>query len=301
MWFRGGVSPNYFQPFVLVVMHLFLHRVSERKEDEVPIRGSTNLEEDDSFEIADEDEPESPTSDENQAVELPSQGSQCGPVPWILASRKLHMPQKPLDPEFMLHMAGLRRQFDGASLRSTNSTLQILGSCVSLDSTVFPDSCSILSLPLEDEFPPTPVFRDEIPKELITKVESSVFTAHTLESISASLFDSSSSQHSPTPIGSVRRGYWNHRGDHLTPDGFIVFPPPNMQYPEELSMYPFENEGYQDHNGQFIAYVKRPELPQSSPKYGYPPERPYESVYFFFLMWSVEQRLLILAHPHFSF
>jgi hypothetical protein len=283
-------------------MYLFLGRILDRKElPTVLIQDSIDLEEDESFETADTDEPESPTtSDESQAVEPPSQSSQRDPAPWILASRKINVPQ-PLDPEFLLHMAGLRRQFDGASLKSTNSTLQILGlgSCVSLDSTVFSDSCSVLSLPLDVEFPPTPVFRDEIPQGLITKVESSLFTAHILKSMSTSLFNSSSSQHPLAPTGSVRRGYWNHRGDHLTPDGYLVFPPPYMLYPEELSMYPFEDVGYQDHNGQFIAYVRRPELPQSSSKSGYPPERPYESVGFL-LMWNVEQRLLILTHPHFS-
>jgi hypothetical protein len=221
-----------------------------------------------------------PHLDESQAVEPPSQTSQRDPAPWILASRKLHVPQKPLDAEFLLRMAGIRRQFDGASLRSTNSSLQILGSYVSHDSTVFSDSCSVLSLPLEDEFPPTPVFRDEIPQGLITKIESSLFTAYTLKSLSTSLSNSSSSQHPPAPTGSVRRGYWNHRGDHLTPDGYLVFPPPYMLYPEELSTYPFEDVGYQDHSGQFIAYVRRPELPQSVSKYGNPPERPYESVGF---------------------
>ena len=284
-------------------MYLFLDRVLELKGlPTAPIRSSINLEEDESSEIADEDEPESPTtSDENQAVVPPSQSSQRGPAPWILASRKLHVPQKPLDPEFMLHMASLRRKSDGASLRSTvtNSTLQILGSYVSLDSTVLSDSCSVLSLPLEDGFPPTPVFRDEIPKGLLTKVETSLFTAHTIKSMSASFLNSSSSQHLQTPTGLVRRGYWNHRGDHLTPDGYLVFPPPYMLYPGELSTYPFENEGYQDHSGQFIEYVRRPELPQSLPKYGYPPECPYESVGIF-LTWSVEQRLLILTLPHFS-
>jgi hypothetical protein len=181
----------------------------------------------------------------------------------------------------MLHMAGLRRQFDGASLKSTNSTLQILGSWVSLDSTEFSDSCSTLSLPLRDEFPPTPVFRDEIPRELMTNFESSLFATQTLKGRFASLLNSSSTQLPPTPTGLVRHGYWNRRGDHLTPDGYIVFPPPSMQYPEELRMYPFENEGYQDHSGQFIAYVRRPELPQSLPKDGHPPERPYELVSFF--------------------
>ena len=190
------------------------------------------------------------------------------------------MPQQPLDAEFLLRMAGLRRQFDGTSLRSTNPTLQILGSFVSLDSSVPSDSCSVLSLLVENEFPPTPVFRDEIPKQLMTKVESSVFGAQTLRgSFAAS--SSSSAHHLPTPTGSVRRGYWNRRGDHLTPDGYIVIPPLNMQYPEELRIYPFENEGYQDHNGVFIAYVRRQELPQSLWRYGNPPERPYESVCFF--------------------
>jgi hypothetical protein len=157
----------------------------------------------------------------------------------------------------------------------------MLGSFVSLDSTVPSDSFSVLSLPLEDKFPPTPVFRDEIPEELMTKVESSVFAAQTLKGSFASS-NSSSAHHPPAPTGSVRRGYWNRHGDHLTPDGHVVFPPLSMQYPEELRMYPLENEGYQDHNGVFIAYVRRPELPQSLPKYGNPPERPYESVCFFF-------------------
>jgi len=146
-----------------------------------------------------------------------------------------------------------------------------------------PDSLSVLSLPLENELPPTPVFRDEIPKQLMTKVESSVFGAQTLRS-SFAASSSSSAHHPPTPTGLVRRGYWNRRGDHLTPDGYVVFPPLSMQYPEELRMYPFENEGYQDHNGVFIAYVRRPELPQSLPKDGNPPERSYESVCFFLLM-----------------
>ena len=259
------------------------------------MQNSINLKEDEPFEIADEDEPESPTtSDESQVVEPPPQSSQRDPAPWILASRKPHIPQQPLDAEFMLHMAGIRRQIDGASLRSTNSTLQILGlgSCVSLDSSVFSDSCSVVSLSLEDEFPPTPVFRDEIPKGLMTKIESPFFAAQTPKGNSASLLNSGSPQHTPTPTGPVRRGYWNRRGDHLTPDGHIVFPPPNMQYPEELRMYPFENEGYQDHSGLFIAYIRRPELPQSLPKHGNPPERPYESVRFF-LTRSVEQQLLI--------
>jgi hypothetical protein len=254
--------------------------------------------------------------EENQAVKPPTQSSRRDPAPWILASRKPHphMPQKPLDAEFLLRMAGLRRQFDGASLRSTNSSLQILGSFVSLSSTVPSDSFSVLSLLPEDEFPPTPVFRDEIPKQLMTKVKSSALAAQTLRGSFASLNSSSAHRppnprplnprppifRPPNPTGLVRRGYWNRRGDHLTLDGYVVIPPLSMQYPGELKMYPIENEGYEDHDGVFIAYARLPELPGSLPKYGNPPERPYESVCFFFLMESVKQRLLILEHPHFS-
>ncbi|KIM38386.1 hypothetical protein M413DRAFT_245421 [Hebeloma cylindrosporum] len=210
-------------------------------------------------------ETESPTSDETESewVHPPSQGAAHGTAPWILASRKLQVPKKSLDAEFMLHMTGLRRQI-GASLRSGRSTLQteqmslILGSCVSLDSTAFSESFSVESLPLmEVEFPPTPVFTDEIPRGLINS--------------------NSTPRQLPTPPGLVRRGYWNRRGDHLTPDGCIVYPPLGMQYPEELKMYPFEDEGYQSHSGLFISYVRRPELPQSLAKHGKPPERPYES------------------------
>ena len=46
----------------------------------------------------------------------------------------------------------------------------------------------------------------------------------------------------PTPTCSIKRGYWDRRGNHLTPEGYIVFPPPSMRYPEDLRMYLFENE-----------------------------------------------------------
>jgi hypothetical protein len=123
-------------------------------------------------------------------------------------------------------------------------------------------------------------FAAETPKDSVPK-NSLPFQYSHLPNNSASLLNSSSAQRTPTPTGSVRHGYWNRRGDHLTPDGYVVFPPPRMQYPEELRMYPFENQGYQDQSGLFIAYVRRPELPQSLPKHGKPPERPYESVCFF--------------------
>ena len=266
-------------------------------------------------EIPDEDEPEYPTTAKTNHEVYPP-GSQIGTAPWILASRKPYAPQRPMDAEFMLHMAGLRRQIDGGSLRSSTSTVLTsrvswLESRTSLESTAFSECFSIGSLPPEVDFSPTPVFKDEIPKGLMPKIESSLLAAQTLKDSAAnndphpfqsSHLSSSSSTSTlrqrytqpPDPTGLVRRGYWNRRGDHLTPDGYLVFPPPRMQYPEELRMYPFENEGYQDHSGLFIAYVKRQELPQSLPKHGNPPERPYESVCcFLFPDGIVEQQLLI--------
>jgi hypothetical protein len=53
-----------------------------------------------------------------------------------------------------------------------------------------------------------------------------------------------------------------------------------MQYPDDLKKYP--KQGYRNHIGLYISYVRRPELPQSLPKDGKPPECPYESVSLFF-------------------
>jgi hypothetical protein len=161
------------------------------------------------------------------------------------------------------------------------------------------------------ECPPTPVFTDEIPRGLTPIPESSFFATQTPERSapknpyplqnshfnSASLLNFNLAQRTPTPTGSIRRGYWNRRGDHLTRDGYVVFPPPKMWYPEELRTYPSETQGYQDHSGLSIAYVRRPEHPQSLSKHGEPPERPYESVCFFPLD---EEWLLILVYPDFS-
>ena len=304
---------------VLVVIHLFLDRVLEPIETgfpapwirnsidpSVPCRPLDLLSA--TFESAHEDDPElSTTSNANQAVQLPSQNSQRSTAPWLLASRKLVAPKKPSDDRFKLHMAELRRQVDGVSVSSTSSTPRtsfILGSHRSIRSSVFSESFSIASLSTEVlsaevECPPTPVFTDEIPRGLTPIAESSFFTTQApkhsvpknsypvqnspFPSNSTSLLNFNLAQRTPTPTGSVRRGYWNRRGDHLTRDGYIVFPPPKMQYPEELRMYSFEIQGYQDHSGFFIAYVRRPEHPQSLSKHGNPPERPYESVCFFLL------------------
>jgi hypothetical protein len=170
------------------------------------------------------------------------------------------------------------------------------------------ESASIASLPPVVEFPPKPVSTDVVPEGLMLTALRSFDTAHNVAGPSRSTASSKSGLNPrqrprklPALPYSVRRGYWNRRGDHLTPDGYIVFPPPSRQYPEELRMYPSENQGYQNHTGLFIAYVSRPELPQSLPRHGKPPERPYESVCFFLLMGNVEGWSLILVRLHSQF
>ena len=77
---------------------------------------------------------------------------------------------------------------------------------------------------------------------------------------------------------SRRRGYWNRRGDHLTDSGYVVYAPPDKSFPHELRNYPAEDEGYENHDGVFTAFVPRPELPESVSRNGKPAELPYEHV-----------------------
>ncbi|KAJ7269906.1 hypothetical protein C8J57DRAFT_1323912, partial [Mycena rebaudengoi] len=71
---------------------------------------------------------------------------------------------------------------------------------------------------------------------------------------------------------------WNRRGDHLTLNGFIVYAPADRAYPAELRYYPHEMVGYRDHTGATIGYLEsRLELPESLPRFGQPPRRPYET------------------------
>ncbi|KIK70123.1 hypothetical protein GYMLUDRAFT_34588 [Collybiopsis luxurians FD-317 M1] len=75
-----------------------------------------------------------------------------------------------------------------------------------------------------------------------------------------------------------RKGFWNSRGDHLTATGFIVYAPADKANPPELANYPGQWSGYMDENGNIAKFeVGRTELPESLPKYGMPPERPYDS------------------------
>ncbi|KAI9458876.1 hypothetical protein BJY52DRAFT_401196 [Lactarius psammicola] len=75
----------------------------------------------------------------------------------------------------------------------------------------------------------------------------------------------------------IRYGYWNRRGDHLTNDKYVVYAPPDRANPRELGDYPLPTEGYRDHYGNFIKYdAARRELPESLPREGRPPTFPYD-------------------------
>jgi hypothetical protein len=268
-----------------------------------------------SYEVGHEDEPEYLTPNANQTAQLLPQNSERGAAPWILASRKLHAPKKAVDVQFMARMADLRQQSNGTSSTSstpqTRESMALLGSPVSIASSAFSQSFSITSPPLAVEFPPTPVFADQIPEGFMRKLESlsvaqtsetsvlrkpyplqnshpatAIRSLDTIHEVATSSSSNSTPRQQPIklPVSTslVRRGYWNRRGDHLTPEGYLVFPPKSMQYPDELKTYPSENEGYLDHSGLYTDYVRRPELPQSLPKRGNPPERPYDSVRSFF-------------------
>ncbi|RXW19730.1 hypothetical protein EST38_g6127 [Candolleomyces aberdarensis] len=104
----------------------------------------------------------------------------------------------------------------------------------------------------------------------------------------------------------ARKGYWNKRGDHLTPAGYVVYAPPKFAYPRDLMQYPLdpgsvppeklealaasasagspsksydandERLGYMNEHGHFAPWAKRPELPESLPRHGREAEKPYE-------------------------
>ncbi|KAK0204038.1 hypothetical protein DFS33DRAFT_854487 [Desarmillaria ectypa] len=83
----------------------------------------------------------------------------------------------------------------------------------------------------------------------------------------------------------VRMGFWNRRGDHLTPDGHIVYAPPHLSHPVELRDYPRTKDGFKNHEGLFMKQSPNwTELQDSLPRFGRSPVRPYESfvVYNYF-------------------
>ncbi|KAH9835147.1 uncharacterized protein C8Q71DRAFT_710393 [Rhodofomes roseus] len=80
----------------------------------------------------------------------------------------------------------------------------------------------------------------------------------------------------------VRKGFWNKRGDHLVYDQnrwCMVYAPRNSANPPELANYPLPVDGFMDHHGQKVKYDPNvPELPESLPLHGEPPKRPYKEV-----------------------
>ncbi|KAF9441813.1 hypothetical protein P691DRAFT_790616 [Macrolepiota fuliginosa MF-IS2] len=81
---------------------------------------------------------------------------------------------------------------------------------------------------------------------------------------------------SPIPVVDVsarryrRKGFWNRRGDHVTPEGYIIYAPHDMVYPPDLEEYPDRMEdGYMDEYGYRTQWVRRPAIE---------PEGSYESI-----------------------
>ncbi len=70
----------------------------------------------------------------------------------------------------------------------------------------------------------------------------------------------------------------HQRGDHYTKTGYVVYAPYDQAFPPELQDYPDESQGYLDENGLRANPNQRPELPDSIPRHGQPPLRPYHSV-----------------------
>ncbi|KIM35785.1 hypothetical protein M413DRAFT_449605 [Hebeloma cylindrosporum] len=126
-------------------------------------------------EVVQEDEEELLTPEANQTVQLASQNSQSGIAPWILASRTSNAPKKSEDPQFMAHMTSLRRQTHDSDASSTGSAPRLsfmMETRISITSSAFSQSLSVPSPLLVVEFPPTPVFKDEIPEGIMQNVNS---------------------------------------------------------------------------------------------------------------------------------
>ena len=79
-----------------------------------------------------------------------------------------------------------------------------------------------------------------------------------------------------------------------------MYAPTDKAYPRELSTYPPESEGYQDEKGSYTKYVPRPELPESLPRHGKPPEYPYDVVGVFSLLFKLMQQTNAIVWFNFS-
>jgi len=125
--------------------------------------------------LDDNDDDAESDANQTQTLQPSSQRLQHGTAAWILASRTLHAPKKPVDTQFMAYMADIRRQTNESDASSTGSTppVSLIVPRVSVTSSAFSQSLSISSSPPVVEFPPTPVFKDEIPERIMRKVSTS--------------------------------------------------------------------------------------------------------------------------------
>ena len=166
-------------------------------------------------EAVQEDEAE---SNSNQKVQFPSQSSGHISDTWILASHTPHPPKRPVDTQFMAHMAHIRRQITHSTGSTPRDSLILRVSDKSLSDTVSEALSSIAPrLAPAVEFPPTPVFKDEIPEEIMKR----------LKVASARLFSSTS--HEPfidVPVVSIsecQRGELFEVERHDKADGSPVY------------------------------------------------------------------------------
>ena len=118
-------------------------------------------------EAVQEDEAES-NSNSNQ---LPSQSSEHSSDACILASHTPHSPKKPVDTQFTAHMAHIRRQITNSTGSTPRDSLILRISDTSLSDTFSESLSSVASFSPVVEFPPTPVFKDEIPEGIMERVK----------------------------------------------------------------------------------------------------------------------------------
>ena len=128
------------------------------------------------YEVFDEDdedaEPLIHGANQTQAVQLSPQRPEHSTAPWISASRTPRGPKKPVDAQFMEHMADIRRQTNHSDSTGSAPRVSLIVPRVSVSSSAFSQSLSITSAPQVVEFPPTPVFKDEVPEGIMRKVRS---------------------------------------------------------------------------------------------------------------------------------
>ena len=156
-WISPSITPSHSAPTSSA--SALIQRQESHRNQPVDLPSPTS-------EAASEDEAE---SDITQMVQRASQRS------WILASRIPRAPKKTMDAQFMAYMVDRWRQTNNSDASSTSSTAGVswIGLRGSITSSAFSPSFAIASTPPGVEFPPTPIFKDEFPEEIMRKVKSS--------------------------------------------------------------------------------------------------------------------------------